>query len=112
MGLLVPFTWLALLSCSAQADEASPCVAPPCAISWQAFHRDAAVNVRVRQSSARSGTPNPALGPDASPTFGKSSANGQVFLAHPQGIYFAPGAQVDVGGLVANTHRIGCAFSS
>jgi filamentous hemagglutinin family protein len=35
--------------------------------------------------------------------YGRLSANGQVFLSSPTGVYFAPGANIDVGGLVATT---------
>ena len=40
---------------------------------------------------------------DANPSqiFGRINAPGQVFLTNPSGVYFAPGASVDVGGLVA-----------
>ena len=34
---------------------------------------------------------------------GRLDANGQVFLINPAGVLFAPGAQVNVGGLVAST---------
>ena len=34
------------------------------------------------------------------------TANGNVFISNPGGILFAPGAQVDVGGLVASSLAI------
>ena len=46
---------------------------------------------------------NRILGTDPSAIYGRLSANGQVFLLNPNGILFAPGAQVNVGGLVAST---------
>jgi large exoprotein involved in heme utilization and adhesion len=48
---------------------------------------------------------------DSNPSqiFGKITAPGQVFLSNPNGVVFAPGSRVDVGGLVATTHRIGVA---
>ncbi|MFA5083501.1 MAG: filamentous hemagglutinin N-terminal domain-containing protein, partial [Hydrogenophilaceae bacterium] len=42
-------------------------------------------------------------GGDASEIFGMLSANGQIFLVNSNGVFFAPGAQVDVGGIVVST---------
>jgi large exoprotein involved in heme utilization and adhesion len=33
-------------------------------------------------------------------------ASGQVILINPNGVYFAPSASVDVGGLIATTHEL------
>src|SRR6185503_8839822 len=35
--------------------------------------------------------------------YGTINANGQLFLVNPQGVYFAPGSSVNVGGIVART---------
>lgn len=77
------------------------------AIDWQSFNVGREAHVQFQQPSAQSVTLNRVQGPDASQIFGRISANGQVFLSNPNGVYFAPGASVDVGGLVATTHRIG-----
>ena len=76
------------------------------AIDWQQFNVGRDASVRFQQPSAQSVTLNRVQGPDASQIFGRITANGQVFLSNPNGVYFAPGASVDVGGLVATTHRI------
>jgi filamentous hemagglutinin family protein len=59
--------------------------------------------------SASSATLNRVLDPNPSQIFGRLTAHGQVFLTNPSGIYFGRSASVDVGGLVATTHRIGSA---
>ncbi len=46
------------------------------------------------------------LGSDPSQIYGKLTATGSLFLSNPNGILFAPGAQVDVGSLVATTMRM------
>lgn len=46
------------------------------------------------------------LGSESSQIFGSLTATGSLFLSNPNGILFAPGAQVDVGSLVATTMRI------
>ncbi|MFZ9461087.1 MAG: filamentous hemagglutinin N-terminal domain-containing protein, partial [Opitutales bacterium] len=76
-------------------------------LNWQAFDIGAAATVRFAQPAGTSAVLNRVLGPDPSRIFGRLEANGQVFLVNPQGIYFAPSARVDVGGLVASTLSIG-----
>ena len=73
------------------------------AIDWQSFSIGSAASVTFNQPSASAIALNRVLGTDASQIFGRLSANGQVFLLNPNGILFARGAQVDVGGLLAST---------
>ena len=72
-------------------------------INWQSFDIAANEIVRFVQPSASSVVLNRIVGNDASRIFGALTANGQVFLVNPQGVYFAPGARVDTGALVAST---------
>jgi len=76
------------------------------AVNWGSFNvgRDAVVN--FNQPSSNSVTLNRVQNGNASQIFGQINANGQVFLTNPNGVYFAPGASVNVGGLVATTHKI------
>lgn len=76
------------------------------AIDWATFNVGSAATVNFNQPSASSVTLNRVLDPNPSQIFGRINATGQVFLTNPGGIYFAPGASVDVGGLVATTHSI------
>jgi filamentous hemagglutinin family protein len=73
------------------------------AINWQSFGIAANETVRFNQPSATSIALNRILGQSPSQIFGSLSANGQVFLLNPNGVLFAPGSQVNVGGLVAST---------
>ncbi|MBC7379441.1 MAG: filamentous hemagglutinin N-terminal domain-containing protein, partial [Burkholderiaceae bacterium] len=73
------------------------------AINWQSFNIGAGEAVRFVQPTSSSVALNRVVGPDASSIFGTLSANGRVFLVNPGGILFAPGASVNVGGLVAST---------
>jgi len=77
------------------------------AIDWQSFNVGSAAQVNFVQPSASSVTLNRVLDSNPSQIFGRINATGQVFLTNPNGVYFAPGASVDVGGLLATTHRIG-----
>jgi trimeric autotransporter adhesin len=72
-------------------------------IDWQSFDIGAAASVEFRQPSASSIALNRVLGNSGSQIYGRLSANGQVFLTNPNGVLFARGAKVDVGGLVAST---------
>jgi filamentous hemagglutinin family protein len=63
--------------------------------------------VNFAQPSAASVSLNRVMGLDPSAIYGQLRANGQVFISNPNGVLFAPGAQVNVGGLVASTLRMG-----
>ncbi len=72
-------------------------------INWQSFGIGESEAVTFQQPNSRSVALNRVLGPDPSSILGDLSANGKIFLVNPNGILFAPGAQVNVAGLVAST---------
>ena len=76
------------------------------AIDWQSFDIGRQATVNFNQPSTSSVSLNRVQGGNPSQIFGQLNANGQVFLSNPNGIYFAPGASIDVGGLVATTHSL------
>ena len=76
------------------------------AIDWQTFNVGSQAQVNFVQPSSSAVTLNRVLDTQASQIYGRISANGQVFLSNPNGVYFSAGASVDVGGLVATTHGI------
>ncbi len=76
---------------------------PRLGLDWQSFNIGRDATVEFRQPGSASIALNRVIGPEASSIFGRLVSNGQVFLTNPSGILFAPGAQVDVGGLVAST---------
>ncbi len=76
------------------------------AINWQSFSIGQTEAVRFVQPNSSAVALNRVLGPDPSSIFGSLTANGKVFLVNPGGILFGPGAQVNVGGLVASTRNI------
>src|SRR5579862_7937634 len=67
-------------------------------INWQQFNVAGNEYVQFVQPSASSVILNRIIGGSPSQIFGSLLANGRVFLINPQGILFAPGAQLDVGG--------------
>lgn len=73
------------------------------AIDWQSFSVNATETVQFNQPSANAIMLNRVLGNSASEIFGKINANGQVFLINPNGVVFRPGAEVNVGGLLASS---------
>jgi len=72
-------------------------------LEWNSFSIGAGNSVVFAQPNSSSVALNRVIGVSASQIYGNLSANGQVFLVNANGIYFAPGAQVEVGGLVAST---------
>ncbi|MFP5414653.1 MAG: beta strand repeat-containing protein [Gammaproteobacteria bacterium] len=76
------------------------------AINWQRFDIGSAAQVNFVQPSSSSVALNRVTDPNPSQIFGRLNANGQVFLTNASGVYFAPGATVNVGALVATTHGI------
>ncbi|MHB0918599.1 MAG: two-partner secretion domain-containing protein [Thiobacillus sp.] len=75
-------------------------------INWQSFDIEAGQVVQFVQPNTSSVTLNRVVGGDPSSILGTLSANGKVFLINPNGILFAKGASVNVGGLVASTLNI------
>src|SRR5205814_4277146 len=73
------------------------------ALDWASFSIGSQAAVTFSQPSASAIALNRVLGNNASEIYGRLSANGQVFLLNPNGILFARGSQVDVGGIVAST---------
>jgi filamentous hemagglutinin family protein len=76
---------------------------PNAIVNWTSFNVGSQAHINFAQPDATAVILNRVMGGDASAIFGRITANGQVFLTNPGGILFAPGAQVDVGGLVASS---------
>ena len=75
-------------------------------INWQSFSIGADARVNVAQPGASSVLLNRVVGNSPTEIFGQLNANGQVFLVNPNGVLFAPGASVAVGGLFASSLAI------
>ncbi len=72
-------------------------------LDWQSFNIGSSATVEFRQPGASAVALNRVVGNSGSEIYGNLKANGQVFLTNPNGVLFAPGSKVDVGGLVAST---------
>ncbi|HEX7966470.1 MAG TPA: filamentous hemagglutinin N-terminal domain-containing protein [Gammaproteobacteria bacterium] len=72
-------------------------------INWQQFNVGSGQYVQFVQPNSSAVVLNRVVGNNPSSIFGDILANGQVFLVNTNGIYFAPGASLDVQGLVAST---------
>ena len=75
-------------------------------INWNSFGIGKGESVNITQPASQSTLLNRVSGNDPSSIFGTLTANGRVFLVNPNGILFAPGASVNVAGLVASTLAI------
>ncbi|MFY8142979.1 MAG: filamentous hemagglutinin N-terminal domain-containing protein, partial [Caulobacter sp.] len=78
-------------------------------IDWRSFSIGAGEAVRFDQPGRSSVTLNRVTGPELSRIDGNLSANGQVWLANPNGVLIGDSGQVNVGGLLATTGRIDAA---
>jgi filamentous hemagglutinin family protein len=72
-------------------------------LDWQSFSIGENRNVNFSQPNASSVALNRVVGGNPSEILGGLTANGRVFLVNPAGITFGPGAEVNVGSLVAST---------
>lgn len=96
----------AVIQTSTQAGKSVITVtqtSPKATLNWQTFNLSSSDTVRFVQPDASSLVVNRISDPNGSKISGKLSANGQVWLINPAGVYFGPGAQVNVGGLLAST---------
>ena len=75
-------------------------------INWQSFSIRNNEYVEFIQPGTSSISLNRVIGGSPSSILGNLSANGQVYLVNPNGIYFGSGAVVDVSGLVASLFDI------
>lgn len=76
------------------------------AINWNSFSVGSNATVKFNQPDASSVTLNRVQSANPSQIYGNIQANGQIYLVNPSGIYFAPGANVNVGGIVATTQQM------
>ena len=72
-------------------------------INWQSFSIGQNGYVQFVQPGSGAVTLNRVVGVDPSQILGHLTANGQIFLVNPNGVFFSQSAVVDVGGIVATT---------
>lgn len=75
-------------------------------INWDTFNIGKSAQVNFNQPNSSAVVLNRVTTGTASMIDGKLTANGQVFLINPAGVYFGNGSSVSVGGLVASTMGI------
>ncbi|MCC6201412.1 MAG: filamentous hemagglutinin N-terminal domain-containing protein [Gammaproteobacteria bacterium] len=76
-------------------------------VNWNQFSVGSDEYVIFNQPGVTAAILNRVVGSDPSAILGQISANGRVFLVNPRGVYFAPGARVDVAALTASALEIG-----
>ncbi|MFI4941534.1 MAG: filamentous hemagglutinin N-terminal domain-containing protein, partial [Burkholderiales bacterium] len=72
-------------------------------INWGTFNIGSAASVDFVQPNSSATALNRVLSANPSQIYGSLISNGTVFLVNPQGIVVGPGAQINVGGLVASS---------
>lgn len=75
-------------------------------LNWNNFDIGSAASVNFVQPSTSAVALNRINSANPSQIYGNLTANGQVFFSNPAGMYFAPGANVNVGAIVATTHQM------
>lgn len=75
-------------------------------INWQNFGIGRGEAVHINQPNSQAMLLNRVVGSNPSEIFGQLTANGQIILVNPNGVFFRPGSSVDVGGLTASTLNI------
>ncbi len=78
-------------------------------IDWRSFSIGAAEHVNFQQPSAQAAVLNRVTGADASSLLGRLTANGQVFLVNPNGVFIGPGARIDAASFLATTTNLATA---
>ena len=76
------------------------------AIDWQSFSIGNNESVVFMQPNVNASALNNVIGSLTSVIQGSLTANGQVILSNPNGIHIDPGANIDVGSLIASTLNI------
>ena len=75
-------------------------------VDWRSFSIAEGERTHFQQPSSASVALNRVRGGDPSRILGQLTANGQVMLVNPNGVFFGPGSRVDVGALMATTADI------
>ncbi len=71
-------------------------------LNWQSFNINANEVVNFDQPNAQAQALNRIFDQNPSQIYGQLNANGRVLLVNPNGVFFKPGASVNVGGLTAS----------
>ena len=71
-------------------------------LNWDSYNIRANETVNYRQPNANAQALNRIHSQSPSHIYGRLNANGQVLLVNPNGVFFKPGARVNVGGLMAS----------
>ena len=71
-------------------------------LNWDSYNIRANETVNYRQPNANAQALNRIHSQNPSHIHGRLNANGKVLLVNPNGVFFKPGARVNVGGLMAS----------